>query len=199
MRAVDWASTDLLLVRTEALRAAGGLATDLGEGAARAADLGLRLRAAGFRVLYQPEAVAVVTPGAGALPAAELDLTVVIPTHNRAALLRDSLESLAAPDARARPLRGRRRRRRLDRRDARRLRRARRAAARSVTSRIPNSGIAAAKNAGVRAARGRIVAFFDDDDVADPGMLAEHLRVHEANPEPRVAVLGYTDWDAASR
>src|SRR4029079_13349941 len=44
VREVDWASTDFLLVRTEALREAGGHGN--ARGAARDADLAFRLRAA---------------------------------------------------------------------------------------------------------------------------------------------------------
>src|SRR6185436_19427567 len=153
VREVDWASTDFLLVRTEALREAGGLGN--ARGAARDADLAFRLRAAGYRVLYQPEAVATLLDEP--LPApAELDLTVVIPSHNRAALLRESLESLAEQT--------------LDRERFEVVvvddgstdetpgvcaELAERLPLRHLP--IQNSGIAEAKNVGVRAARGRIV------------------------------------------
>src|SRR5262249_7704667 len=116
-----------------------------------------------------------------------------IPTRNRAALLRDSLESLA---------------RQTLARDRFEVvvvddgstdetptvcaELAERLHLRHVP--LAPSGIAAAKNAGILAARGTIVCFFDDDDVADPEMLMEHLRVHEQRPEERVAVLGYTTW-----
>ena len=64
-------------------------------------------------------------------------------------------------------------------------------------ARQDNQGIAAAKNHGVEAARGEIVLFFDDDDVADPQLLAEHLKSHAGRPEENVAVLGYTGWDSS--
>lgn len=54
------------------------------------------------------------------------------------------------------------------------------------------AGLAAAKNLGVFAARGPIVVFLDDDDVAEPGLLTAHLACHIANPDPAVAVLGHT-------
>jgi GT2 family glycosyltransferase len=54
------------------------------------------------------------------------------------------------------------------------------------------AGIAAAKNLGVFLARGPILVFLDDDDVADPNLLTAHLAAHIANPDPAVAVLGYT-------
>src|SRR2546428_9692631 len=38
-----------------------------------------------------------------------------------------------------------------------------------------NSGISAAKNTGILAARGRILLFADDDDVADRHLLKEHI------------------------
>ena len=57
-----------------------------------------------------------------------------------------------------------------------------------------NSGIAAAKNTGTLAARGGILLFFDDDDVADIRLLEEHLKAHGQHPQDNVAVLGYTTW-----
>jgi GT2 family glycosyltransferase/glycosyltransferase involved in cell wall biosynthesis len=59
---------------------------------------------------------------------------------------------------------------------------------------IDNSGISAAKNTGIVASRGPILLFFDDDDIADPHLLEEHLKAHEQHPQENVAVLGYTTW-----
>jgi GT2 family glycosyltransferase/glycosyltransferase involved in cell wall biosynthesis len=59
---------------------------------------------------------------------------------------------------------------------------------------IENSGISAAKNAGILASRGRILLFADDDDIADRRLLEEQLKAHERHPEENVAVLGYTTW-----
>ena len=60
--------------------------------------------------------------------------------------------------------------------------------------RIANSGIAAAKNMGLFASRGEIAYFFDDDDVADPNLLAAHVAAHREYPDDRIAILGYTTW-----
>lgn len=57
----------------------------------------------------------------------------------------------------------------------------------------PNRGPAVAKNAGVRAARGELVLFLDDDLVSDRSLLKEHATAHEGN-DPAV-VLGST-WEA---
>jgi len=57
-----------------------------------------------------------------------------------------------------------------------------------------NSGPAAARNRGVREARGERVLFLGDDTVPEPNLLAAHARAHA---EPRTfpaAVLGYTTW-----
>jgi hypothetical protein len=59
---------------------------------------------------------------------------------------------------------------------------------------IPPSGIAAAKNEGIRAAKGDVLFFFDDDDVAGAELLGGHLDAHLRRPEPEVVVLGYTSW-----
>ncbi len=122
-----------------------------------------------------------------------LSISVVIPTFNRAAMLAATLESFAtqtlptdqyevvvvddgSEDATPE-------------------------ICRSFASRMPlnylhieNSGISAAKNIGILAARGRILLFADDDDIADHRLLEEHLKAHEQHPEENVAILGYTTW-----
>jgi GT2 family glycosyltransferase len=65
-----------------------------------------------------------------------------------------------------------------------------------TTHQIESSGISAAKNLGLFAARAPIVFFFDDDDVAHEDLLAQHLAAHEAQPNENLAVLGHTGWAA---
>jgi glycosyltransferase involved in cell wall biosynthesis len=69
-----------------------------------------------------------------------------------------------------------------------------------------NRGPAAARNAGVRAARGRWVAFLGDDTVPDSGWLAAHHRAltsevaRRATAEgQRIGVIGYTAWHPRMR
>ena len=57
-----------------------------------------------------------------------------------------------------------------------------------------NSGLAASKNRGIHEARGNIVLFLDDDDIAASNLLEEHLKTHEKYPDSRYAVLNYTTW-----
>ncbi len=58
-----------------------------------------------------------------------------------------------------------------------------------------NRGPAAARNAGVRAASGRLVAFLGDDTVPTPGWLAHHVEAHEdRGGGDELAVIGYTRW-----
>lgn len=51
---------------------------------------------------------------------------------------------------------------------------------RIVVCHEPRAGVANARNAGLRAARGDLVAFLDDDEIAPPSWLAELLRVQAA-------------------
>ena len=60
--------------------------------------------------------------------------------------------------------------------------------------RIEKSGTSAAKNLGLFTSQAPLVLFFDDDDLADPRLLEEHIEAHRAHPQENVAVLGYTTW-----
>ncbi|MGC2108022.1 MAG: glycosyltransferase family A protein [Candidatus Korobacteraceae bacterium] len=55
-----------------------------------------------------------------------------------------------------------------------------------------NSGLASARNHALFLSQGRIVLFLDDDDIAGPELLSEHLETHGAYPQDNFAVLGYT-------
>jgi hypothetical protein len=54
-------------------------------------------------------------------------------------------------------------------------------------------GAAAARNAGIAAARGKFVAFLDADDLYEPHMLATTLDALERHPDARM-VFGQTRW-----
>ena len=53
-------------------------------------------------------------------------------------------------------------------------------------------GPAAARNIGIREARGPLVLFTGDDCIPSPDLLVEHARTHRLHPS--VAVLGYVTW-----
>lgn len=57
-----------------------------------------------------------------------------------------------------------------------------------------NKGIAAARNHGLREAQGEIVLLGDDDIIPLPDMVAEHLAWHERYPESTVAIVGAVPW-----
>src|SRR5215831_17439123 len=120
-------------------------------------------------------------------------ISVIVPTFNRAALLKSSLESLA--------------RQTLEKRlyeilivddgstDATpKISQSFSARMRLKYFRIDNSGISAAKNLGIFASTGPIVLFFDDDDLADRSLLEAHVEFHHRNPDENIAALGYTTW-----
>ena len=68
------------------------------------------------------------------------------------------------------------------------------AAAGARTLRAARPGASAARNHGWRAATAPLVLFLDDDVLADPGLVAEHLAAHAADPRPQLAVLGDVRW-----
>jgi glycosyltransferase involved in cell wall biosynthesis len=120
-------------------------------------------------------------------------LSVIIPTRNRAALLRESLGSLV--------------RQTIARTDFEVIviddgstDRTAGACAEFAAQldlkywRITPSGIAAAKNLGIFTASRPILLFFDDDDLADRELCREHLEAHARHPKISTAILGYTDW-----
>ncbi|MBN1871170.1 MAG: glycosyltransferase family 2 protein [Candidatus Omnitrophica bacterium] len=55
-------------------------------------------------------------------------------------------------------------------------------------------GPAAARNAGIRHAIGRIILFIDDDIITVPGLLREHGDWHRRYARDNIAVLGYVTW-----
>lgn len=55
-----------------------------------------------------------------------------------------------------------------------------------------NSGLASARNHALFLTQGQIALFLDDDDIAGPELLAEHVHTHHAYPQDNYAVLGYT-------
>jgi len=56
------------------------------------------------------------------------------------------------------------------------------------------TGAGEARNRAIPHARGEVVLFGGDDIVPRSDFLAAHLAVHREHNDPRVAVLGYTDW-----
>lgn len=57
-----------------------------------------------------------------------------------------------------------------------------------------NQGLAAARNHAIREAKGELILFGDDDIIPSPGMVAEHVAWHARYREANVGILGYVTW-----
>lgn len=57
-----------------------------------------------------------------------------------------------------------------------------------------NKGLAAARNTAIRMAKGEYFLFINDDTIAAPDLLEQHLNWHLSNPGARTAVLGGFDF-----
>ena len=56
-------------------------------------------------------------------------------------------------------------------------------------------GAAATRNTGIRAAKGEIVLFIDDDILAEPGLIEAHWRYHQAHRSSSIVGGVVTPWD----
>lgn len=63
---------------------------------------------------------------------------------------------------------------------------------------LPGNGVSTARNHGMQAARGELIAFLDADDVWFRGKLAAQVRYMEAHPEVGVVFGGFLKWTAGA-
>jgi glycosyltransferase involved in cell wall biosynthesis len=122
-------------------------------------------------------------------------LTVVIPTYNRAPVLRKALEAYLAqqaPDEICELLvvdDGS-----TDQTESVVNEICRRAPFSVRYLRQENKGPAAARNFGIREAKADIILFTDSDIVPQQDLVQQHLEWHRLNPEISTAILGYVTW-----
>ncbi len=122
-------------------------------------------------------------------------VTVIIPTYNRAEILRQTLEGYAkqAGDHRILEI--------VVVDDGSKDHTREVVAEASSLHQIPlryfyqqNAGLAAARNHAIREAKGELLLFGDDDIIPSQGLTAEHVRAHDADPAEEVGILGYVPW-----
>ena len=119
-------------------------------------------------------------------------LSVVLPTYRRPELLERCLTALAASDLDSYEVLA------VDDGSGDRTPEV----LRSYESRLPlqavvqphNGGPASARNAALQRAQAELVLFLDDDVVAPPGLLRQHVEQHAAAQDPQLAVLGRVEW-----
>jgi len=124
-----------------------------------------------------------------------MDITVIIPTHNRSELLRRTLqgfheqssselewELIVVSDGST------------DSTDQ---------IVMDFESHLPlkyfrqqKSGVSCARNLGLREAQSPIVLFLDDDVIPGPHLISEHVRFHTEQPRLESVLLGYVTWFA---
>jgi GT2 family glycosyltransferase len=123
------------------------------------------------------------------------DISVIIPTYNRADILNKTLQAYAEQDAYARI-------REVLVVDDGSIDHTRSVVEQKARScRVPlrylhqeNSGLAAARNHAIREARSELMLFGDDDIIPGRSMVGEHLAWHLEYREPTVGVLGLVAW-----
>ncbi|HKV40747.1 MAG TPA: glycosyltransferase [Blastocatellia bacterium] len=125
----------------------------------------------------------------------EAKLSVIIPTYNRKAILKRSLDGYAQQTAREEILEI------LVVDDGSSDGTGALISAFVKTCPLPvrylhqtNSGLAAARNHGIRETRGELILLGDDDIIPAPNTVAEHLSWHRNHREPEVGVLGQVVW-----
>jgi GT2 family glycosyltransferase len=122
------------------------------------------------------------------------ELSVVIPTLSRAGTLRmamDALDAQAAPSGSFEVIVA------ADAADSNRGAVEDAIAGRPYEARLVSAGVpgtSAARNRGWRDATTPLILFLDDDVLAGPRLVAQHLAWHRERPNPEIGVLGYVRW-----
>jgi glycosyltransferase involved in cell wall biosynthesis len=60
------------------------------------------------------------------------------------------------------------------------------------------AGAAPTRNVGIREAKGDLVLFIDDDILADPELIENHLKYHHANPDASIIGTVLSPWETSS-
>jgi len=122
-----------------------------------------------------------------------MKISVIIPTHNRATLLAETLDALCRQTAAQNSYEvivvsdGS-----TDSTDD---------VVKELSARLsiryfkqPRSGVSTARNLGIRAASSPLILLLDDDVVPSPQLIEEHVRFHTQMPDSEGALLGYVTW-----
>jgi glycosyltransferase involved in cell wall biosynthesis len=122
-----------------------------------------------------------------------MKISVIIPTHNRATLLAETLDALCRQTVAQNSYEvivvsdGS-----TDSTDQ---------VVEESSARLPikyikqsRSGVSTARNQGIRAASSPLILLLDDDVVPSPQLVDEHIRFHTRMPGSEAALLGYVTW-----
>jgi cellulose synthase/poly-beta-1,6-N-acetylglucosamine synthase-like glycosyltransferase len=123
-----------------------------------------------------------------------VELTIIIPTHNRREVMLGTLQSLSFPEAECEVVvvdDGSN-----DGTAAAVEAMANRLALPVVVERRVNGGAGAARNRGLEVAQGRVCLLLGDDIRPAPGTVQGHLEFHRRNPREEDALIGRVDWAA---